>query len=309
VKILVAGELNVDLVLQNYRSFPALGREVLVEDAALTLGSSSAICASGLARLGNEVVFAGKLGCDSWGDLCIEWLSVLGIDCSPILREPSLKTGVTVSITSRRDRALVTFPGSMVELRSADIRDDDLKRCGHLHVSSFYLQTGLRAGLKSLFERAHAHGSTTSLDPGFDPEERWGADLLELLPEVDVFLPNEAELAAITHQADREAALRMLDNGRTITVAKLGEDGCMAMCGSELRSMPAYPVTPLDTTGAGDSFDAGFLHAWLRKEGLEAAMALGSACGALSTLQSGGTTGQPSEQQAREFIASRGAMR
>jgi sugar/nucleoside kinase (ribokinase family) len=302
VKILVAGELNVDLVLQNYRSFPALGREVLVEDAALTLGSSSAICASGLAKLGNDVVFAGKLGCDSWGDLCIEWLNALGIECSPVLRESSLKTGITVSITSRTDRALVTFPGSMVELRAGDIRDNDLKRCRHLHVSSFYLQTGLRAGLKSLFERAHAHGLTTSLDPGFDPEEKWGGDLVEMLPEVDVFLPNETELAAITHRADRAAALRTLDNGRTITVAKLGEEGCMAVCRGEVLRMPAYPVTPLDTTGAGDSFDAGFLHAWLRKEGLNSAMSLGSACGALSTLQSGGTTGQPLEQQAREFV-------
>jgi len=302
VRILVAGELNVDLVLQNYRSFPALGREVLVEDAALTLGSSSAICASGLAKLGNDVVFAGKLGSDSWGDLCIEWLSALGIDCSPVLRDASLKTGITVSITSRSDRALVTFPGSTVELRAEDIREEDLKRSRHLHVSSFYLQTGLRPGLKRLFERAHAHGLTTSLDPGFDPGETWGGDLAGLLEEVDVFFPNETELAAITHQADREAALRGLENRRTITVAKLGQDGCMAICRGEVLRMPAYKVTPLDTTGAGDSFNAGFLHAWLRGEGLTAAMLLGSACGALSTLQSGGTTGQPTEEQARAFV-------
>jgi sugar/nucleoside kinase (ribokinase family) len=302
VKILVAGELNVDLVLQNYRSFPALGREVLVEDASLTLGSSSAICASGLAKLGDSVVFAGKLGCDWWGDLCLEWLTKLGIDCSSVLRDPASKTGITVSITSRNDRALVTFPGSTAELRASDIRDEDLKRCRHLHVSSFFLQTGLRPGLKGLLQRARAFGLTTSLDPGFDPAETWGADLLDLLSEVDVFLPNETELAAITHQPDREAALRALDNGHTITIAKLGEDGCLALSGGSLVRVPAYEVSPLDTTGAGDSFNAGFLHSWLREEGLAAAMAFGAACGALSTLESGGTTGQPTEEQAREFV-------
>lgn len=311
MKILVAGELNVDLVLQNYRSFPALGREVLVEDASLTLGSSSAICASGLAKLGNAAVFASKLGCDSWGDLCLRWLTDLAIDCSPVLRDPALKTGITVSITSRRDRALVTYPGSTAELRAEDIHDDDLKRCRHLHVSSFYLQTGLRPGLKTLFERARRHGLTTSLDPGFDPEEKWAPDLLETLSEVDVFLPNETELAAITRQPDREAALHTLANGRTITVAKLGKDGCMALCRGSVLKLAAYRVTPLDTTGAGDSFNAGFLHAWLRDEGLAAAMSLGSACGALSTLGSGGTTSQPTEQQARLFMdtSSKGAKR
>ncbi len=302
MKILVAGELNVDLVLQNYQSFPELGHEVVVEDVSLTLGSASAICASGLAKLGNSVVFAGKLGCDSWGDLCLKSLTSLGVDCSPIVRDPAIKTGITVSITSRTDRALVTYPGSIAELRAGDVRDEDLKQCGHMHVSSFYLQRALRPDLKALFERAHRNGLTTSLDPGFDPDEKWGEDLLDTLTEVDVFLPNETELAAITRHQDREAALRALENGRTLTIAKLGSDGCITLCRGSLVIVPAYRLTPIDTTGAGDSFNAGFLHAWLRGEGLADAMQFGAACGALSTLESGGTTGQPSEQRARQFM-------
>lgn len=311
MKILVAGELNVDFVLQNYQSFPALGREVLVEDVSLTLGSASAICASGLAKLGNAVVFVGKLGCDSWGDLCLKSLTNLAIDCAQVIRDAAIKTGVTVSITSRSDRALVTYPGSIAELRAGDIRDEDLRKCRHLHVSSFYLQRALRPGLKSLFARAHGLGLTTSLDPGFDPEEKWSEDLLDVLREVDVFLPNETELVAITRRPDREAALRSIENGRTLTIAKLGEDGCLALCDGSLVSIPAFPVISLDTTGAGDSFNAGFLHAWLRGkeqgkergEQLAGAMRFAAACGALSTLQSGGTTGQPTEEQAWQFMA------
>ncbi len=307
MKILIAGELNVDLVLQNYHAFPSLGREVLVDGVSLTLGSASAICAAGLAKLGDEVVFAGKLGCDSWGDLCLDSLTQLGVDCSLIVREANIKTGITVSITAQ-DRALVTYLGSIAELRARDVRDEDLKKCSHLHVSSFFLQKALRPDLKSLFSRAHGFGLTTSLDPGFDPEEQWGDDLFDVLTEVDVFFPNEVELAAIS---DRNAAA--LRNGRTLTIAKLGSQGCRAI-GKDLDlSVPSFPVTPVDTTGAGDSFNAGFLHAWVPlahargwdsgKSGhLRQAMQFAAACGALSTLALGGTTGQPNEWQALEFI-------
>jgi sugar/nucleoside kinase (ribokinase family) len=291
MRILIAGELNVDLVLQNYHAFPALGREVLVDDVSLTLGSASAICAAGLAKLRNEVVFAGKLGCDGWGDLCLSELTGFGVDCSLITRIEDIKTGITVSITGK-DRALITYLGSIAELRARDIPDEALRACRHLHVSSFFLQKALRPDLKSLFARAHGLGLTTSLDPGFDPDEQWGKDLLDVLNEVDVFFPNEVELAAITPDA--------LRNLRTLTIAKLGGKGCMALGKSE--HVAAFAVTSIDTTGAGDSFNAGFLHAWLRGQELEQAMRFASACGALSTLKLGGTAGQPTEQQALDFI-------
>src|SRR5262245_5146886 len=123
MRILIAGELNLDLVLQNYHSFPELGKEVLVDDLSLTLGSASAICAAGLARLGDNVAFAGKLGADAWGDLVVERLRELGIDLQYVIRDATIKTGMTVSISSPRDRALVTYLGSIAELRESDIKD------------------------------------------------------------------------------------------------------------------------------------------------------------------------------------------
>lgn len=303
MNILVAGELNVDLILQNYHSFPALGQEVLVDDVSLTLGSSSAICAAGLAKLGNRVVFIGKLGCDSWGDLCLDSLLRLNVDCSRVIRDQNIKTGITVSITSARDRAMVTYLGSIAELRAAEIDDELLATCRHLHISAFFLQNALRPDLKSLLARAHRVGLTTSLDTGFDPEEKWAGDLLDVLKEVDVFLPNEVELNSITGLQDPASALRALQNGRTLIIAKLGAAGCMAIDGERLVSIPALKVNPIDTTGAGDSFNAGFLHAWLRGEPLEDAMRFAAACGALSTLALGGTAGQADEEHARAFMA------
>jgi sugar/nucleoside kinase (ribokinase family) len=304
MRILIAGELNLDLVLQNYQSFPELGKEVLVEDMSLTLGSASAICAAGLARLGDRVAFAGKVGADSWGDLVLERLRALGIDLTYVMREPSIKTGLTVSITSSTDRALITYLGSIAELRESDVQDAWFAGCSHLHVSSFYLQKGLRPGLKSLMLRARRAGLTTSIDPGFDPSSRWERDILDTLVEVDYFFPNEIELQGIAGIADPVGALRALDNGRTHTIAKLGAAGCVLLVEGKPVRIPAFPIQPVDTTGAGDSFNAGFLHARLSGRDLIDSARFAAACGALSTQGLGGTSAQPTESEAEAFLAS-----
>lgn len=303
MKFLVAGELNLDLVLQNYLSFPALGQETLVEDVTLTLGSSSAICAAGLAKLGNEVTFTGKLGCDTWGDLCIESLARLGVDHSRVMRDSAVKTGITVILTAPGDRAMVTYLGAMATMRAEEISTAGFDGFDHLHVSSVFLQRALRPDLKGLLAQARASGLTTSHDPGFDPEQKWGRDVIDLLSEVDVFLPNESELAGLTGYSDPERGLRELENGHTLTVAKLGRDGCAVLDEGQFVRVPAFRVQTVDTTGAGDSFNAGFLHAWRRKAPLATALRFGAACGAISTQAAGGTTAQATEEQANAFLA------
>jgi len=302
-KILVAGDINVDLICSGYQSFPAPGKEVLVDDFVMTLGGSSAICAMGLARLGNPVAFIGKVGADSWGDYCIETLRAAGIDVSGLTRDPALRTGVTISITSAVDRALVTFAGSVAALRATDVDAWALDDAGHLHVSSFFLQQDLRLAFRRLFALAHSTGLSTSLDPGFDPSERWDRDLVETLEAVDVLLPNETELAAISGTADLADGLRRMIKGRTRVVAKLGQRGCATLENGALLEVPAFAVDPIDTTGAGDSFDAGFLHAWLREQPMRECLRWGSACGALSTHGLGGTPSQPDVAGVRALLA------
>ena len=287
-KVLVAGEINPDLILQGYRSFPAPGKEVLVDDFVMTLGSASAICAMGLARLGRPVGFTGKVGADPWGDYCLETMAAAGIDVTRVHRDADLKTGVTISISSPRDRALVSFLGAMCALGGDDLPDGIFDGFGHLHVSSYFLQERLRPALRDVLSRARRAGLTTSVDPGFDPTERWGRDLLDALVEVDVFLPNEVELAALSGTADVEKALARLDNGHTRIVAKLGARGCVTLDGLRAVRAAAFPVQPVDTTGAGDSFNAGFLHAWLDGRPLAECLKWGAACGSLSTRGIGG---------------------
>ena len=302
-KILVAGDINVDLICSGYQSFPAPGKEVLVDDFVMTLGGSSAICAMGLARLGNPVAFIGKVGADSWGDYCTETLRAAGIDVSGLSRDPTLRTGVTISITSAVDRALVTFAGSVAALSAADVDAWAFDDAGHLHVSSFFLQQDLRPAFRRLFALAHSSGLSTSLDPGFDPSERWDRDLLETLEAVDVLLPNETELAAISGTTDLADGLRRMLNGRTHVVAKLGQRGCATLENGALLEIPSFAVDAIDTTGAGDSFDAGFLHAWLREQPMRECLRWGSACGALSTLGLGGTSSQPDAAAVRALLA------
>jgi sugar/nucleoside kinase (ribokinase family) len=223
-----------------------------------------------------------------------------------VVRDPGIKTGVTVAITSPRDRALVSFLGSIAALRADDVHDAAFAGFHHLHVSSYYLQERLRPGLRNLFTRARRLGLTTSLDPGFDPSETWAPDLVETLREVDLFFPNEVELRGLTGTDDPAEAMRHLENGRTRTVAKLGKGGAATLDGGQLVRVPAFPIEPLDTTGAGDSFNAGFLHAWLRGASSLEALRLGAACGALSTRGLGGTARQADLPEAQAFVREHG---
>jgi len=300
--ILVAGELNPDMILHGCNAFPAPGKEVLANDFVLTLGSASAICAMGLARLGNKVSFLSRIGMDLWGAFCLEILERGGLDVSRVIRDPNIKTGVTVSISSSEERALVTFLGSIAELDEQDISDGTFQGFDHLHVSSYYLQQRLRHGCRRLFARAHQMGMTTSLDPGYDPSETWGSDLADTLEEADLFFPNELEALAVTQTKSVEESLRALENGRTLTIVKLGVHGCVSMRDKQFVRQVAFPVIPVDTTGAGDSFNAGFLHAWLRSLSLPDCLRYGTACGALSTLKPGGTDGQPDEKELEAYL-------
>jgi sugar/nucleoside kinase (ribokinase family) len=271
----------------------------------MVLGSATAIMAMGLARLGTPVAFVGRVGDDVWGRYCLEEMAGRGIDLARVIRDSGLKTGVTVSITHPRDRALVTYLGAISALTGADVPDAAMAGLDHLHVSSFFFQEGLRPDLPDLFSRAHRAGLTTSLDTGCDPSGRWEDGLLETLGETDLFFPNEVELAGLTGTSDPVEGLRRLDNGHTRVVAKLGTHGAMTIdCGAVVR-VPAYAVQAVDTTGAGDSFNAGFLHRWLQGAPVLECLRLGAACGALSTLGLGGTAAQPTLAEAEALVRSR----
>jgi sugar/nucleoside kinase (ribokinase family) len=295
--VVIIGELNVDLIMSGCSRWPRLGAEVNVEGCTMTLGSSSAICAVGLARLGRPVSFVGLVGQDPWGDYCLSVLQSAGVDVRDVTRDPAMPTGVTVSLTSPAGRALITYPGATAALTPSRLPDHLFAGRRHLHVSSFFLQCGMRRNWRSIIERARVASWTVSLDSGCDPDDAWCDDVRELAGLVDLFLPNDVELACITGCYDPVQALASLENGHTRTIVKLGAAGCMTLVDGQPVRVAPPPVNAVDTTGAGDSFNAGFLHAWLDHRPLGACLRSGVACGALSTRAAGGTTAQPAAEE------------
>ena len=295
--LLVAGEINPDLILTGDVE-PAFGQaEKLVDSAALEVGSSSVIFACGAARLGLKVAFTGICGGDFFGRFMLAEMTKRGIDISHVDVDPALQTGISVILSRGGDRAILTFPGCMADLHAGQILDGLLEKSRHLHVASYFLQTALQPGLPDLFTRAHTLGLTISLDTNWDPSGQWRS-LDTLLRSVDVFLPNAAEAQALSGAATVEAALDDLGRICNTVAIKLGEKGAIAIREGQLARVPVPAVAVVDTVGAGDSFDAGFLYGWLKGWRLEEALGLGAACGSLSTRAAGGTAAQPLLEEA-----------
>ena len=295
--LLVAGEINPDLILSGDVE-PVFGQaEKLIDSADLKVGSSSVIFACGAARLGLKIAFVGLCGDDFFGRFMLAEMTKQGIDISHVEADPALQTGMSVILSRGNDRAILTYPGCIAALRAEQISDGLLEKSSHLHIASYFLQTALQPGLPDLFTRAHTLGLTTSLDPNWDPSGEWRS-LDALLRLVDVFLPNATEAQALTGAATVEAALDNLGRICSTVAIKLGEKGAIAVRAEQYASVPAPAVAVVDTVGAGDSFDAGFLFGWLKGWSLEETLRLGAACGSLSTRATGGTTAQPSLDEA-----------
>ena len=301
IDLLVAGEINPDLILSGDVT-PVFGQvEKLVESAELVIGSSSAIFACGAARLGLRVAFLGVCGDDLFGRFMRQALEQAGVDCSACIVDPQQQTGLSVILTRGADRAILTHAGALAALRADQVDSGQLSRARHLHLASYFLQEALQPGLPELFARAHSLGLTTSLDTNWDPRGGWRG-LEDLLRLTDVFLPNENEALAITRAPSAGQALQRLGSLAGTVAVKRGRDGALACRGEQMASARALPLEVADTIGAGDSFDAGFLYGWLNGWSLDKSLRLGVACGSLSTRRPGGTAGQPTLAEAMQHV-------
>jgi sugar/nucleoside kinase (ribokinase family) len=303
-KILVIGELNVDLIVSGLPSLPVLGHELTCTSFSRALGSSSAIFSRALAGLGAQVDFMGKVGADDNGRFMVEQLEEIGIGTAGVIVDPTVQTGVTISLTYPNEKAQITYPGSIAEYRLSDVNLGVLGDYIHLHMASMYLQTGLRPAFPELLRRARELGLTTSLDPGWDPAEQWDAGLFAALSAVDILFVNEHEVKAIAKTASVSEALSTLINYVGLVVAKLGPGGAVMANRDGVLESPAFPVEVVDTTGAGDSFDAGFIYKYI-VEGRPKAEALrfANACGAVAVTRVGGASAVPSAAEVEAFLS------
>ena len=289
--VIVVGELNVDLILNQIESFPETGKEKLAGNMTLTLGSSSAIFASNLSSLGINTSFIAKIGNDVFGQFCKEQLETKGVDTSLLLIKDDLKTGATIVLNFGEDRAMITHQGAMKHLGLSDITKEVLGTAKHLHFSSYFLQPGFKTDLYGLFKMAKEAGLTTSLDVQWDPAEVWDFDYKKILPFVDVFLPNEKELLNVTGENSLEAALHAINGLVKIIVIKKDKRGSVLSYNNKIVFGKAFlNENVVDAIGAGDSFNAGFIFKFLSGFPPEDCQTFGNLIGAISTTKSGGTT-------------------
>ena len=285
----IAGELNLDLILYGLPAEMAMERELLATDFRATLGSSSAIVAHNVASLGAQVSFSTLTGQDDFGRMALERLRAARVDITRARTHPLLATGVTVLLPHGAERHILTYPGTIAKLQVCDLDFEFLIQARHFHLSSLYLQRGLHVGLPDLLRRLKDAGLTISLDTNDDPDNLWGAPLDEVLTFVDVFLPSESELCRMAGKADVDSAIRVFADRVPTIVVKRGRLGARLYEDGVSTDIEPIKIIPVDTVGAGDSFNSGFLRAHLLGKDSLTCTRAGNIAGALSTQAPGGT--------------------
>jgi sugar/nucleoside kinase (ribokinase family) len=288
--VTLAGDANLDILLYGLSENLPPERELLAERIAIRPGGSAAITAHNLAALGNSVGFITTDAGDDMGNLCQAELRQAGVDlsrCVPVKQE---QTGVTVLLQHELRRHMFTYAGATFHLSYRDLDLDYLADARHFHMASYYLQRSLTPQIPDLFANLKQAGLTISLDPNDDPAQKWDRCILQSLPFVDVLMPNEREVCLLAGEPDLNKAIATLRPLVPLLIVKRGVQGASAFSGSRAWHAPARPVHVIDAVGAGDSFNAGFLHAWMRGWPIEQALACGNLAGAWSTTASGGTS-------------------
>lgn len=299
----VAGELNLDLIFYGLPEEMPMERELLASAFRATLGSSSGILAHNFAALGGQVSFSTVIGSDEFGSIALERLSDSGVDVSHTRLHGTIPTGITLLLPHGDRRHMLTFPGTIAELRVADLDFDFLIQSRHFHLSSLYLQRALHDGLPDLLYRLKQAGLSLSLDTNDDPEDRWGAPLAQVLSLVDIFLPSEDEICRMTSCIDLDSAINALPTIPPIIVVKRGSRGARVYTeGKGGTDIASLDVVAVDTVGAGDSFDAGFLRAYLLGKDTMTCAQAGNITGALSTQGAGGTESFRDKIQRETFL-------
>lgn len=297
--VVVAGELNVDIIVSSEDVIPEWNREKMVDGFEVVLGSSSAITACALASLGADVRFVSVVGDDDFGKFCTSELERMGVNTEHVAALSGIKTGVTLSFSTPADRGLLTYAGSIPLLTPDYIPESLLRKATHLHFGSYYLQDGMRPHWLELFKRLRSDSVSTSFDTGWDVGNQWDREgISALLAETDLFIPSEDELLHI-FPADRVTSVleNMLPPVAGMAAVKQGSRGASLRQhdGSAISAEP-YVVTPVDTTGAGDCFNAGIIYGYLQGLGGVELLQFANACGALSTLGIGGTGNLPTKE-------------
>jgi sugar/nucleoside kinase (ribokinase family) len=295
--VVVVGEIFADHVFTGFPHWPRPGEEVIAEGYVRELGGGSVNTACGLSRLGRRVRLVGLIG-DADFDWFEQRLGEFGVGMGGIRLEHD-GTGITVSVSMRDDRTFFTYPGAnrgLPELLTVPAVVSDLAAARHVH----FAMPLSRELAMSLLPALRAAGCTTSLDVGHTPTWLTDAANIATCREVDLFLPNTAEAELACGDASAEAYVAWAAcHGLSRAVLKRGAQGALAASGGVLSSVSPPLVEAIDTTGAGDAFNAGLIDAWLDDEPLGPALERACICGALCSTAPGALAALPDSPHLR----------
>lgn len=301
--VTLAGDTALDVLMYGLPEELPPEQELLADGIAIRVGGSGAITAHNLAALGNSVGFITAVPGDDFGRMCQSELQQIGVDLSRCVPAPQMQSGVTVHLQHRELRHMFTYAGPTSHLAFGDLDLDYLADSRHFHMSSYYLQRGLTAQIPELFARLKRANLSLSLDPNDDPAQLWDRNILEAIRLVDVLLPNEREACLLAGEPDLDRAISALRELVPLLVIKRGAHGASAFSDTKSWHAPADDIQVVDAVGAGDSFNAGFLHGWIRGWPMDKALAFGNLTGAWSASASGGTSAFRDGTTVREHLA------
>jgi sugar/nucleoside kinase (ribokinase family) len=301
--VLIPDGANIDIIVSRCSELPPPGREVRVGPITMHTGGGGALSALGLSRLGLRTAFCGALGDDLFGKYIEDELTRNRIDVLSA-RAAGSATGVTLAFRVETDRSFVTFDGVSFGHDLPKLSDELLAKCRHVHLASYRGRSN-HAEYLAFIRCLRAAGHSVSLDVGWDETGEWFSGIFEILDEINVFFCNEQEAVHFSRQKTVEEALEVFGKHSATTVVKLGPKGAMSVQGSTVLRDEGFCVQVVDTTGAGDSFNAGYVYGWLQDRSPAECLHMGNACGALSVTRRGGSSAFPTREELAQFLAGR----
>ncbi|MFF2089345.1 carbohydrate kinase family protein [Paenibacillus sp. NPDC058174] len=299
--VLLLGAGNIDIVVSGCNAIPDAGQEIRVPNISFHIGGGTALSGLGMAKLGMRPVITGIVGDDYCGRFIIDELNRNGV-ATDIAFSQKQSTGISVAFNPETDRSFVTYDGTVTEFTLNDVQEQLFTKVRHVHITGYNGRSNHEEYL-SFVTKAKQSGLTVSMDVGWDETGEWYEGIFDIIPFVDVFFANELEAIHYSRQSDVQAALSVFAKHTPSAVIKLGEGGVIAERNGKMMHHPSFQVTVVDTTGAGDSFNAGYLYGYLKGDDLENCLLYGTACGSLSVTKRGGSAGSPDLAELTAFLS------
>lgn len=279
-RVLCTGRLYCDVVMSGLSGAPVAGQEVYASSMVMAAGGGAYITAAYLAAMGRGVGLASVIPAEPFAGQIAEELAAAGIALGACVYAPvGTDPQITVAMITGGDRAFVTRRSgpAIPDTVPAQIASGQY---AHLHIG----ELASLADMPDVVALAKAAGMSVSVDCAWDAEILARKDLVKLLHGVDVFLPNRAEAEALAHHA-------AVADYAGLVVVKNGRDGAEALTGGTTTTRPALSVDVVDTVGAGDAFNAGFLDSWLEARALTQCLDAGAYVASVALARSGGARG------------------